>query len=479
MTDTTPKEAQASSPPAHAPWAALAIAGIAQMLVMLDSTIVNVALPSIGRDLDAAPVPLQWTVSGYVLTYGSLLLFGGRLADTIGRRSAFVAGLVILGLTSLSAGMAASDTLLVAARLGQGVGAAVLSAAALSIIVAAYGSIPSQLNIALTVWSGLGVVGATFGVILGGAIVEALSWRWAFLINLPVIAIVLLAAALRLPAMPGTPGTSLRLPSAIVATGGIGFVCYGLIELQEGISHVLPWVLIVAGFLLIGLLVRHENRASDPLLPVHLLRTPAFAWAGFGLLLAASLMLGALYLSSNYLQNAHGMSPIATGLALLPLCLGSLISAFSIPAVAAKIGMAKLYVAGVLAQLAALAVILSATSTGLGNASIVIVALGIFGLGLPTMFVPLYTFGSALIPAESAGVGSGLLNTFNEAGAGVGLAIVAPISAAVIASHAGGDTSTSVAAAAGAHAGYWALAVIALLAGVTAVALSRVTRHPV
>ncbi|KNX36562.1 MFS transporter [Luteipulveratus halotolerans] len=476
MTETTATaQEQTGSPPQPAPWAALAIAGIAQLLVMLDSTVVNVALPSIDADLGASPAVLQWVVSGYVLTYGSLLLFGGRLADALGRRAAFVSGLALFGLASLVCGVAGDGGLLVAARLGQGVGAAVLSAAALSIIVATYGPVPAQLNSALTVWSGMGVIGATIGVILGGAIVQSASWRWAFLVNLPIIAAVLAAALVRLPAMRAAAGrTSLRPVAALAATAGIGLVCYGLIELPDGLARALPWAAVAAGLAVIALLVRAEARSSDPLLPVHLLRTPAYAWAGFGLLLAATLMLGALYLSSNYLQTGQGMSPLATGFALLPLCLGSLVSAFAIPAVAAKTGMSRLYLGGIIAQLAALAVVVAATASGTGNAPLVIAALAVFGLGLPTMFVPLYTFGSAPIPPEEAGVGSGLLNTFNEAGAGVGLAIVAPISAAVIASQHDQGASTAAAAAAGAHAGYWALIGVALLAALTAVALGRI-----
>lgn len=480
MTEKTyPEAAEASpdaSPPTKAPWSALAIAGIAQMLIMLDSTIVNVALPSIGRDLQAGPIALQWTVGGYVLTYGALLLFGGRLADTVGRRNAFLVGLAVFGAASLACGVAGNEQVLVAARLGQGVGAAVLSASALSIIVATYGRIPAQLNTALTVWSGLGVIGATVGVILGGLIVESLSWRWAFLINIPILLAVLVAALARLAPMRGSGDTKMRLPTAVVATLGIGLLCFGFIQLQEGLGEPWPWAALVASVVLIALLVRHQNRAQDPLLPVFLLRVRAYAWAGFGLLLAATLMLGALYLASNYLQNAHGMSPLRTGFALLPLCLGSLVSAFAIPALAARLGMARIYLIGVVVQLASIAAVIGATASGTGSAAVVIGALAVFGLGLPTMFVPLYTFGSAPIPETHAGVGSGLLNTFNEAGAGVGLAIVAPISSVVIAAGIGAGATGPEAAAAGAHAGFQVLAVVSLLAGATAVALWRISR---
>lgn len=476
MTETSTHNQSVHSPPdtPTVSCAALAIAGIAQMLVMLDSTVVNVALPSIGDDLNASAITLQWTISGYVLTYGALLLFGGRLADSIGRRRAFMLGLVVFGVSSAACGLATSGSVLVAGRLVQGIGAALLSAAALSIIVATYSAVQSQLNIALTAWSGLGVIGATIGVILGGVIVQALSWHWAFLINLPIVAIVAIAALIKLDAMRSSQRQSLKLPTAVVATLGIGLVCYGLSRFEEGLAELLPWALLAAGAIILIGLFRFEDKANDPLLPVSLLRTPTYAWAGFGLVLAATLMLGALYLSSNYLQQAHGMSPLATGLALLPLCGGSLISAFTIPGVAEKIGMAKIYVGGVVAQLIALAVIIVTTTNDTGNSLVVICALAVFGLGLPTMFVPLYTFGSAPIPAVKSGVGSGLLNTFNEAGAGVGLAIVAPVSAAVTASGLSTGETSTMAWTSGTHVGFWCLSAVACLSLVTAVILTRI-----
>ena len=457
--------------PTHASWGALAIAGIAQMLVMLDSTVVNVALPSIGRDLPAGTASLQWTISGYVLTYGALLLFGGRLADTIGRRRAFMLGVTIFGVASVACGLATDEYMLVFARIAQGVGAAFASAAALSIIVATYGAIPKQLNTALTVWSGLGVVGATLGVILGGLVVESLSWRWAFLINAPICIAVGVAALFRLEPMRNVQRQSLQVVTALVATLSVGLLCFGFIQMQEGVASWVPWVALAFGVVSMVALVRHQNGADDPLLPVFLLKDRIYAWSGVGLILAATLMLGALYLSSNYLQDAHGLTPLQTGLALLPLCLGSLISAFALPALAARVKMTTIYLGGVGLQLVSIIAIIADTRSGIGGTAAVIVILAVFGLGLPAMFVPLYTFGTSLISAEHAGVGSGLLNTFNESGAGIGLAVVAPISATIIAASLDSGESSAAAAASGMHSGFIALAVASLLAGLAALKL--------
>ncbi|MFC8392612.1 MFS transporter [Streptomyces sp. NPDC057238] len=462
------------------PWGVLAVAGIAQMLVMLDSTVVNVALPSIGSDIHAGAQALQWAISGYVLTYGSLLLLGGRLADVRGRRAMFLTGIAIFTLASCAAGLAGNGVTLVASRIAQGVGTAVLSAAALSIIVATYRS-ERQMKIALTVWSGLGVVGAAIGVIIGGAIVEYISWRWVFLINLP-IGIALSLAALRTVApmerRADTPAPSLRLPTAVLVTAALCCISYAFIDMQQGFGQAAPWVFLVVGLAVMAFVIRAERHAADPLLPLFLMKVKTYALACFGMVMAATLLLGSIYLGSNYFQQAAGLTPLETGFAMLPLCLGSLISAFGIPRLAGRIGMPKIYLCGVAVQLVcsvALAAITWSTTTA-PPVGVVIAVMGLYGLGLPSMFVPLYTFGAAEIPEQHSGTGSGLLNTFNEAGAGMGLAIVAPIAAYIGTHQQATGTSQPVADAHGIGAAWIALSVCALIAGIIATAIVRVFR---
>ncbi|GAA1236961.1 MFS transporter [Prauserella halophila] len=457
------------------PWSILAVVGVAQMLAMLDSTVVNVALPSIGTDLGASSQVLQWTISGYVLTYGSLLLFGGRLADAVGRRRVFLLGVALFAAASVGAGLAAGGTVLVTSRVVQGIGAAVLSASALSIIIATYRS-DRQRNVALTVWSGLGVIGATVGVIFGGLVVEYISWRWVFLANVPIGVVLALAALGAVAPMhrdPSAPRLALRLPTAVMVTFALCCVSYAFIDLQDGLDRARPWVILLVGAAVLAAVVGYERRSVDPLLPLFLLRIKTFALACAGMVMAATLLLGSLYLGSNYFQGAAGLSPLQTGFALLPLCAGSLIAAFGIPSVAAKVGMPRIYLGGVLVQflsIAALAMLVwnsgAAAPTG-----VVIALLGVYGLGLPTMFVPLYTFGAAEIPEQHSGTGSGLLNTFNEAGAGMGLAIVAPIAAALASTQLARGASPASAEAHGIAAGFTAAGVCSAIAAGIAVAI--------
>ncbi|SNR63413.1 drug resistance transporter, EmrB/QacA subfamily [Haloechinothrix alba] len=476
----TGKGAVVSVEDGHRPWSILAVVGIAQMLAMLDSTVVNVALPSIGDDLSVSSQALQWTISGYVLTYGSLLLFGGRLADALGRRLVFLLGVSLFVVASVGAGLASTGAVLVTSRVVQGVGAAVLSASALSIIIATYRS-DRQRNIALTVWSGLGVIGATIGVIFGGLVVEYVSWRWVFLANVPIGVVLALAALQAVAPMRREPGSRrlpLRLPSAVAVTFALCCMSYAFIDLQDGADRSRPWGFLVVGAVVLAAIVEYERRSTDPLLPLFLMRIKTFSLACAGMVMAATLLLGSLYLGSNYFQKAGGLTPLETGFALLPLCAGSLVAAFGIPSVAEKIGMPRVYLGGVLVQFLAV-VALAAVIWNVGSSvptGVVIALLGVYGLGLPTMFVPLYTFGAAEIPERHSGTGSGLLNTFNEAGAGIGLAIVAPVAAYIAGTQASGGTPAPSAEAHGIAAGFTVAGACSLIAGLIAVAIVRAFR---
>jgi MFS family permease len=308
----------------------MAVLGAAQLMVMLDSTVVNVALPSIGRSLPAGTAALQWTVGSYVLTYGSLLLLGGRIADVFGRRRSFLAGLALFGAASALCGLAPATPALLAGRFAQGAGAAVLSAAALSAVLAVYRS-PGRRRIALAAWSGLGVVGATIGVILGGLLTTALGWRWAFLINVPVAVLTGLAALRAVPPLAAVRRRPLRLPIALLTTGGPAALSYGLIRLQDGLGTPAAWAGIAVAVLLLALVTVRQAGAEDPLLPLHLLRSPTYALSCAGLSLAAAVMIAGTYLAAGYFQRAHGMPAFAAGLALLPMALSSLLVAVVVP----------------------------------------------------------------------------------------------------------------------------------------------------
>ncbi|NNG38377.1 MFS transporter [Flexivirga sp. ID2601S] len=437
----------------------MSFVGIAQLMVMLDSTVVNVALPSIGHQLPADSAALQWAISAYVLVYGSLLLFGGRLADVIGRRRGFLIGLCVFAAASAGCGIATNEQTLIGARAVQGLGAALLSAAALSIVISTYQD-ANQRKVALTAWSSLGVLGATIGVVLGGVIVSAFSWRWAFIINLPISLVTLIGTLRSVSPLSSHIRRSLRLPSAILATLGLACLSYGLIRLQDGFGTAAAWISIVAALVLLGALASFELGSSDPLLPLKLLRLPTYVLSSVGLLLAAAVMISGSYLGSLYFQRVHGMSALQTGLALLPMGLASLVVAFTIPKLIARLGPAGVYTLGAFAQLVGSVVLAS----NISSTPVAIIALAVVGAGLPSCFVPLYGVGTSHVRAEDSGVGSGLLNTFNQTGAALGIAVIGTVMAVVTANHLDGGDAPTDAASVGVARAFLAVAICAAMA---------------
>ncbi|MFD3335236.1 MFS transporter [Streptomyces sp. NPDC058700] len=473
MTEQTlaPPTEQAQDAPAKAPWTTLVVVGVAQLMVMLDSTVVNVALPTIGADLPADQTSLQWTISAYVLMFGSLLLFGGRVSDVFGRRRTFLTGLTLFAVASALCGIAGNQELLVAGRAAQGVGAALLSAAALSIILEVYQD-EEQRKIALTAWSGLGVIGATIGVVLGGLIVTAINWRWAFLINLPVSIAAFVGALRSMPSLRTASGRRLRFPSAVVSTAGLAALSFGLIRLHEGFGDPTAWISLGAAVVLLTLVTFMELGKDDPLLPLHLLRKPTYWLSSIGLLLVASVMISSSFLASMYFQQVHGMSAFVTGLSLLPMGLAALVVALVAPVLAGALGLGGMYAAGAALQLVGTGFL----ATGTDSVWLTVVALAAIGAGLPACFVPLFGIGTAHVKVEEAGVGSGLLNTFNESGAALGIAVIGTVLATSVDGRLKEGASASAATTSGVANGFLALAVCSAVAIVIALALRHLTR---
>ncbi|MEV6202419.1 MFS transporter [Streptomyces sp. NPDC051771] len=467
----TPVAAPVAAAPAKAPWTALAVVGVAQLMVMLDSTVVTVALPSIGADLPADRTALQWTISAYVLLFGSLLLFGGRVSDVHGRRRTFLAGLTLFAAASALCGVAPGQELLVGGRAAQGVGAALLSAAALSIILEVYRD-EEQRRIALTAWSGLGVIGATLGVVLGGLIVTAVDWRWAFLVNLPV-SVAAFAAALRgVPSLRSASGRGLRLPSAVVSTAGLAALSFGLIRFHEGFGDRAAWAGLAAAAALLALVTFMELGREDPLLPLHLLRRPAYWLSSLGLLLVAGVMIGSSFLAAQYFQEVHRMSAFGTGLALLPMGLAALAAAALAPALVGALGPGGTYALGAGLHLLGAGFL----ATGPDAVAPTVVALAVVGAGLPACFVPLFGIGASHVGAAESGVGSGLLNTFNESGAALGIAVIGTVLATTADGRLARGAAAADATAAGVADGFLALAVFSAAGVAVALVLRRLTR---
>lgn len=449
-------------------WWPMCFVGIAQLMVMLDSTVVNVALPSIGKQLPADSAALQWTISIYVLVYGSLLLLGGRVADVMGRRRSFIAGLIFFAGASIACGISTNAVTLVLARALQGLGAAILSAAALSIVVSVYQD-PKQRKIALTAWSSLGVLGATVGVVLGGIMVTSLSWRWAFFINVPLALIALFGTLKTVPRLKPTGRRALRIPSAIIATSGLALLSFGLIQLQDGFSSISAWASLAISLVLLFVLARMEISNTDPLLPLQLLKLRTYLLSSIGLLLAAAVMISGSYIGSQYFQNVHGTSALKAGLALLPMGLSSLFVAFAVPKLIGKIGPAFVYLIGSFAQIIGAAML----STNLSSIFLAIIALAIIGAGLPSSFVPLYSVGTSHVRPEDSGVGSGLLNTFNQTGAALGIAIVGTVLTIATTNSIHQGQNISQATSTGVAHAFIVVAVCGLLGAINAFAMRR------
>jgi EmrB/QacA subfamily drug resistance transporter len=419
MSDRTlPAHAPSPGPPALDPrrWWALVLLCLAQFMVILDITVVNVALPSISSDLQLDRAALTWVVTAYTLCFGGLLLLGGRLADTLGRRRMFLTGLGLFTLASLASGLAQSGTTLIAARAGQGVGAALLSPAALAIITTTFQG--AERNRALGIWAAIAGAGAAVGVLAGGLLVQYASWRWVFLINLPVGILVAAAVpALVAAVRPAHRARRLDLPGALAGTLATAAVIYGLVTAGShgwGVTTTLLWLAL--GLVLAGGFVALERTAREPLVPLGLLvRRPLLA--GQLVMLATSgLLLATYFLASLYLQRLQGYTALGTGLVFLPAALATIAGSHLAAQAVSHLAPRPIAVIGF--TLAAAGTLLLSRLPA--NASVLVDLLPgllLATAGLGAGFVVATTTAMAHIDHDQAGLTSGLLNTGHELGA--------------------------------------------------------------
>jgi EmrB/QacA subfamily drug resistance transporter len=408
----------------------------AQFVLQLDFSIVNVALPSVQRELGMAPAELQWIVTGYALAFGSLLLAGGRLADLLGRRRVLAVGLALFGIASLACGLAQWPVMLIIARIVQGAAAAMASPAALSLLTTTNPEGAAR-HRALAIWQATTAAGATAGIVAGGLLTQYFGWRAVFLVNPPVIAI-MLALVPRLPAGKRSGGGSVDVRGALLVTTGIAALIYGLSSGQQHgftapstIAALALAVLLTTGFVLA------EKRSAAPMLPLSILAEPARRAAIAAMLLIGAILAGYVYFASLYLQKVLGFSPVATGLALVPSTVTvvlvstvgtrRLLARFSIKAVLlaglASMGAGQLW----LTQITAGASYPAAVLPGL-----VLTAAGV-GLALPTASIAI----TSGVQASQQGLAGALFTTSQQTGAAVGLAILATAAAAATAGHSG------------------------------------------
>ena len=405
----------------------LALACLAQFMVVLDVSIVNVALPSIRHDLNYSATGLQWVVNAYVLTFAGFLLLGGRAADLYGRRKIFVLGLALFTGASLLGGLANSSAMLTAARAAQGLGGAVLSPATLTIIMTTFDEGVAR-NRALGMWSSVAGAGGATGAILGGVLTNYLSWRWVLFVNVP-IGVLAGAAALRWLSEGRRPTTarSLDLAGAVTVTGGLAVLVYAIVNTT---TH--PWgsaltlSLLGAAVVLLAAFVFVQTRAASPLVPLRLFRLRSLSAANAVMLLTGVVFFSMWYFISLYLQYVLGYSPLRAGLAFMPMAGGIIVGAQVSSRLITKLGARPLLVVGIGITVAGFFWIsrLSAEGTYLGG------VLGpglLLTIGVGLCFTPLAAAATSGVHYTEAGLASGLLNTSRQVGGSLGLAALATV----------------------------------------------------
>jgi EmrB/QacA subfamily drug resistance transporter len=408
-------------------WLALGLLCMAQFVVVLDASIVNVALPSIGEALNFSQENLSWVVNAYVLTFGGFLLLGGRLADLLGRRRVFMFGLVLFALASLVGGFADSEGMLIAARAVQGLGGAILSPAALSIVTTTFRD-GAERNKALGVWGAVAGSGGAAGVLLGGVLTDWLGWEWVLWVNVPIgIVAAALAPSLVAESRSEAETRSFDVAGAITVTAGLSVFVYALVDATDaGWGSTQTIGLLVLAALLIAAFVAIELRSAAPLVPFRIFRLRTLTGANVvGLLIGASLF-SMFFFISLYMQQVLGYSAIKAGLSYLPLALTIILTAGVASQLVTKIGFKPVLAAG-MAFIAAGLIWFSQVSVGGGYVSDILGPSLLAAIGLGAAFVPDTIAAVSGVEPREAGLASGLINTSQQVGGALGLAVLATI----------------------------------------------------
>jgi EmrB/QacA subfamily drug resistance transporter len=414
---------------AASPWLVLVLVCFAQFMVVLDATIVNVALPSIQHDLNFSASSLQWVINAYTLVFGGFLLLGGRAGDLLGRKRLFLAGVALFTFASLLNGLSPSGEMLIVARALQGLGAALVSPAALSIITTTFADGPERTK-ALGVWGGIAAGGGAVGLLLGGVLTEALSWQWIFFVNIPVgIAAFLLSARYVPESRAEKRPKGVDLAGAVSVTAGLMVLVYAIVKAQDyGWGSVETLVLGAVAIALLAAFVAIERRSKAPLVRLGVFRIRSLASANGVMLLVASGMFAFFFFSSLYVQEILGFSPIQAGLAFLPFTIGIMMGAGAAQQLIRRFGVRPIAVAGMLLAAAGLA-FMSGVSPGGSYVSDLLPGIIPMSIGMGLTFVPLTLIGTTNIEDGDAGLASGVFNTSQQVGGALGLAILSTLSA--------------------------------------------------
>ena len=459
-------------------WLILTVLALAQFMVVLDTSIVNVALPAMEHAFHLSQSSLQWIVTAYTLAFGGFLLFGGRAADLYGRRKMFMIGTALFGLASLVDGLAQSGSMLVGLRAVQGLAAALMSPAALSIVLVTYRE-GHERNTALSVWGAVASGGAAAGVLLGGVITEYLGWRWNFFINVPV-AIGVLYAAWRLVPQHESEEThnDLDLSGAISITAAMMLLVYGLVEAP---SH--GWTAgSTLGYLggavaLLIFFIANELRSEHPLVPLSIFRIRNITAANLTMMPIVAGMFSTFFFTSLYVQGVLGYSPVRTGLSFLVIPIAIAIAATQIPRLVKRIGYKPILMIAPLITATSL-FLLAHVRIGGNYVHDLLPGFILLGLGMGATFVPITIAATSGVKGRESGLASGLLNTSQQIGGALGLAILTGLASSSAASFlrhtAHPDKMTAVAAQVhGFHAAFYLASAFMVGAAVTATVLMK------
>jgi EmrB/QacA subfamily drug resistance transporter len=455
-------------------WAALAVIALAQFMVIMDTSIIGVALPEIQSDVGFTPESLSWVFNAYVVAFGGLLLLGGRLSDLLGAKRIFSAGWVVLAAGSLAAGLADTTGVEIAARAVQGAGAALIAPSALSLLIMLFGSNPKELMKAFAVYGAASPAGGTAGVFLGGVITEWITWPWVFYINIPIALVVLALIPGVMPAVAARRG-SIDLIGAATATAGLALTVFGIVRApDEGWGSAATLGAIAGGVALLGLFVVAQATRREPLMRLAIFRAPNLASANLVMLLLGAAWIPTWFFLNLYLQQVLGLGAFEGGAALLPMTLTVMALVIVVaPRAIARLGVKPTIVSGLLVLATGMALLSLIRADGSFLVDVLPASM-IAAAGMALPFIPAMNTAISAARPEEGGLASGIVSTSYQVGSALGLAVMT-----AVASSQGADQLGDVAALTnGYSAAFLGAAAIAVLGALAAAVLLRTPKAP-
>lgn len=406
----------------------LAIVLVSYFMIVLDNSIIFTGLPQIQRSMGLSPTALSWVQNAYTLVFGGLLLLGARSGDLLGRQRVFIVGLGLFGIASLLVGTAQSEEWIIAARAFQGIGAAIVAPSSLSLITAAFPTGPERTR-AVAAYGTTAGIGASVGLVAGGALADLVSWRAGFFINVPIAAVMIALALRFLP--PLTPARGrFDLTGAVTSTLGMGALVYGIVNAGDaGWAAPSTMTAIVAGAVVLAGFIANERRARQPIMPLRLFASRQRTGAAIARLLFAGTGIAFFFFTTQFLQGVYRWTPLQAGVAFLPMTLLQFGAALFVARLTRRFGNAALLAVGVAAVLGAMAWLSRSATPDSSYLSALAGPLVLFGLGQGLCFGPLTAAGIAGAPAEDAGAASGLVNTAHQLGSTIGVAVLTTVGA--------------------------------------------------